>query len=196
MKDVMVAGRALLLDLASTLLFVTLYALTHNLTLSVVLGVALALAQIVRRLVRRETIDALQWISLVLVAASGGTTIAIHDPIFVKLQPSAVYLLVGAAMLRKGWMARYMPARAMESVPDLVVVSGYVWAGLMFVSAVLNLALALHYDVIVWGTLMSAWGIGSKFALFFAQYGMMRFIGRRRYLARGSAPSRLQYSSS
>lgn len=194
MKDLIVAGRALLLDLASTLLFVALYALTHNLTLSVVLGIVLALAQIAWRLVRREKIDALQWISLVLVAASGGTTIAVHDPIFVKLQPSAVYLLVGAAMLQKGWMTRYMPARALEYVPDLVVVSGYVWAGLMFFSALLNLILALHYDVIVWGSLMSAWGIGSKAALFFVQYGVMRFIGRRRHLARGAAP-RLQFSS-
>jgi intracellular septation protein len=184
MKDLAIAGRALLLDLASTLLFVALYALTHNLTLSVVLGIALALAQIVWRLVRREKIDALQWISLVLVAASGATTIAVHDPIFVKLQPSVVYLLVGAAMLQKGWMTRYMPPPALKYVPDLIVISGYVWAGLMFFSAILNLVLALHYDVVVWGSLMSVWGVGSKLTMFFAQYGVMRFIGRRRHIAR------------
>jgi hypothetical protein len=40
------AARALLLDLASTIFFLALYALTHNLSLSVSLGIALAAAQI------------------------------------------------------------------------------------------------------------------------------------------------------
>jgi len=170
--------------------------LTHNLILAVALGIALALVQITWRLARREKVDALQWISLVLVIASGGASLALHSPIFVMLKPSVIYVLVGAAMLQKGWMVRYMPAPALEYVPDLIIISGYVWAGLMFFSAILNLILALHYDVIVWGSLMSVWGVGSKFALFFAQYGVMRFIGRRRHLARGAAPSRLQYSGS
>ena len=185
MKDLLIGGRTVLLDLASTLLFTALYALTHNLILSVLLGIALALVQIVWRLVHREKIEALQWIGLVLVAASGVATIAVHDPIFVKLQPSAIYVLVGIAMLQRGWMLRYMPPRALEYVPDLIIISGYVWAGLMFFSATLNLLLALFYGVIVWGSVMSAWGIGSKAVMFFGQYGVMRFIGRQR--ARGAS---------
>jgi len=31
---------------------------------------------------------------------------------------------------------------------------------------------------------MSVWGIASKLALFFLQYGVMKTVGRRRYRAR------------
>ena len=87
-------------------------------------------------------------------------------------------------MLKRGWMDRYLPPMALEQMPDLSVAFGYVWAGLMFLSAVLNLCVAWTFSVMVWGTVMSAWGIASKFALFFVQYGVMKFIGRRRYRAR------------
>ena len=188
MKDLAIAGRALLLDLASTLLFLALYALTRNLVLSVALGSALALVQIAWRLARRKKVDALQWTSLVVVIAIRGGTKASSPTIriFVMLKPSAIYALVGVAMLQRGWMMRYMPAPALEYVPDLIIISGYIWAGLMFFSAILNLVLALHYDVIVWGSVMSVWGIGSKLAMFLAQYGVMRFIGRRRHITRGA----------
>jgi hypothetical protein len=72
-------------------------------------------------------------------------------------------------------------------VPDLVIASGYVWAGLMFASAALNLFLALQTSILVWGSVMAAWGTGSKIALFVLQYATMRFVGRRRYLARTAA---------
>jgi intracellular septation protein len=174
----------LLLDFASTILFLALYALTGRVELSVVAGILLALGQLGWKLARQEKPDALQWISLVLVIASGSATLAVHNPIFVMLKPTIINLLVAGAMLQRGWMVRYMPARAMEFVPDLVVTFGYVWAGMMALSAVLNLVLALNFSVMIWGSVMSVWGIASTIALFLAQYGIMKFIGRQRYLVR------------
>jgi intracellular septation protein len=184
MKDLALAGRALLLDFASTILFLALYALTKNIELSVAAGILLALGQLGWKLARHEKPDALQWISLVLVIASGGATLAVNNPIFVMLKPTIINLLVAGAMLQKGWMARYMPARAMEFVPDLVVTFGYVWAGMMALSALLNLVLALNFSVMIWSSVMAVWGIASTIALFLAQYGIMKFIGRQRYHAR------------
>ena len=181
------SARALLQDLASTILFLILFALTRNLMLSVALALALALGQIGWQLARRKPIDALQWVSLVVVIASGAGTLITRNPVFVMLKPSVIYLLVGAAMLRRGWMDRYLPSIARETVPDLGVAFGYGWAGLMFFSAALNLWAALNLGVVAWGALMSAWGIASKFMLFFAQFGTMRFVGRRRYRARLAA---------
>ena len=54
--------------------------------------------------------------------------------------------IVGIVMLKRGWMNRYLPRIAIETVPDVAVVFGYVWSGLMFFSAALNVALALKYD--------------------------------------------------
>jgi intracellular septation protein A len=187
LKGLVFAGRALLADLASTLLFLILYELTQNLAISVGVGIAVALAQIGWKLARRGRIDALQWSSLFLVIASGSATLITRDPRFVMLKPTVIYLLVGLPMMQRGWMLRYMPERAMRFVPDLAYGFGYVWAGMMFFSAALNLILALTLDLVAWGTLMSIWGTASKIGLFFLQYGIMRFVGHRRYRAGQSA---------
>jgi intracellular septation protein len=55
-----------------------------------------------------------------------------------------------------------------------------VWAGLMFLSAALNLALALTLGTADWAAAMSVWGIASKIALFLIQYAVMHRIGHRR----------------
>jgi intracellular septation protein A len=187
LKGLVFAGRALLADLASTLLFLILYELTQNLAISVIAGIAVALAQIGWKLARRGRIDALQWISLFLVIASGSATLITRDPRFVMFKPTVIYLLVGLPMMQRGWMLRFMSERAMRFVPDLAYGFGYVWAGMMFFSAALNLVLALTLDLVAWGTLMSIWGTASKIGLFFLQYGIMWFVGHRRYRAGQSA---------
>jgi intracellular septation protein len=184
MRMLVSAARPLLQDLASTILFMILFALTRNLMLSVAVGMAVAIGQIAWQLGQRKRIDALQWVSLVVVIAAGASSLITDNPLFVMLKPSAIYFLVGAVMLRRGWMNRYLPPIAREKVPDLAITFGYVWAGLMFLSAALNLWAAFNLGVVAWGALMSAWSIASKFGLFFVQFGTMKFIGRRRYRAR------------
>jgi intracellular septation protein A len=180
MKEMLHSGRALLSDLASTLLFFALYGLSGNLTLSVAAGLLLVIAQIGWQLARRRPVDTLQWISLVVVIAAGAGTLQSRNPLYVMLQPSAIYLLVGTAMLKRGWMQRYLPAIARQTLPDMTILFGYVWAGLMFFSAALNLVIALNASVLSWGAFMSVWGTASKIALFLIQYGVMKTIGRRR----------------
>ena len=187
MKYLAGAARVLLEDLASTILFFGLYVLTQNILLSVTLAIALAVLQIGWRLLRRQPVGTMQWVSAIAVAASGTATLVTRDPIFVMLKPSLIYVFVGCAMLQKGWLVRYMPPRALEFVPDLVIASGYVWAGLMFFSAALNLVLATQVSVLAWGSAMSVWSTASKAALLVLQYSYMRMIGRRRYLARTAA---------
>lgn len=186
MRDLLHTAKFLLFDLASTLFFFGLYSLTQELTLSVVAGLALAFGQIGWELVRGKSVDALQWVSLVAVAASGASTLHTGNPLYVMLQPSALYALVGLAMLQRGWMNRYLPQRALQYLPDLGIAFGYVWAGLMFVSAAVNLDLALTLDMKGWGMAITAWGIVSKAGLTFVQFAVMKSAGRRRRLARAA----------
>jgi|SRR5450432_290921 intracellular septation protein len=179
MRNLFEAARVLLLDLASTIFFLALYLLTNNLYLSVAIGMALGLAQIGWQLFHRKPVEALQWLSLVLILASGTATLVTHDARFIMLKPSAIYALVGVVMLKRGWMNRYLPPRA-AGVVDVATTFGYVWAGLMFFSAALNIALALSLDAKTWAAAMSAWGIASKIGLFLIQYATMNVVGRRR----------------
>jgi intracellular septation protein A len=187
MKMLFDSGKFLLLDMASTLFFLALYLITRNIPLSIALGMLLGVGQIVWQYFRKKPIDTMQWLSLFLVVASGSAALITHDPRFVMVKPSLIYLIVGTVMLKRGWMNRYLPAVAIEFVPDIAVIFGFVWAGLMFFSAALNLVLALEFSPLVWGSAMSIWGIASKALLFFVQFGTMRTIGFRRARARMSA---------
>ena len=64
------AAKLLLLDLASTILFVAIFLLTHNIYLSIGLGVALGLAQIGIQFARSKPIETMEWLSLFLVIAA------------------------------------------------------------------------------------------------------------------------------
>ena len=187
MKNLFEAGKLLLLDMAATLLFLVLYLLTHNVTLSVVLGMVLGTAQIGWQLARRKPIDTMQWMSLFLVLGAGTVTLITDDPRFVMIKPSVIYIIVGIVMLRRGWMNRYLPPIAIELVPDIAIIVGYAWSGLMFFSAALNVIVALNFDVATWSAAMSIYGIVSKGAMFLIGYVVMRTIGaaRRRNLAGG-----------
>jgi intracellular septation protein A len=186
MRNLFSAARLLLLDLASTIFFLVVYLATDQLLVAVGLGMALGVAQIAWHLARREAIGTMQWLSIVLVLASGTATLVTNDPRFVMFKPSIIYCIVGAVMLKRGWMNRYLPPRA-APVVDVATTFGYVWAGLMFASAALNIALALSLDAKIWAAFMSGWGVFSKLGLFLVQYATMTAIGRRRAAAAAMA---------
>jgi intracellular septation protein A len=181
------SAKVLLSDLASTLFFLVLFLLTKNLILSVALGMALGVIQIGLEFARRKPVDTMQWLSLFLVLASGTTTLLTNDPRFVMVKPSVIYVIVGIVMLRPGWMNRYLPPIAVAVVPDIAFVFGFVWAGLMFASAALNLVVAVTLDAATWAVVMSIWGMASKIGLFLIQYAIMRLIGVRRRRAATAA---------
>jgi intracellular septation protein A len=183
MKDFLNAARLLLLDLASTLVFLLLFLLTHNTMLSVGLGVAFGVAQIGIQFVRGKRIDVMEWLSLFLVVAAGTATLLTHDPRFVLFKPSVIYAIVGVVMLKPGWLNRYLPDIARTVMPDVAVVVGYAWAVLMFVSAVVNGFVALTCDVATWAMVMPIYGIVSKVVVFLGGFAAMRIIGRRRITA-------------
>jgi intracellular septation protein A len=180
MANLMHSARLLVSDLASTILFLIVLLITKDLMLAVALGVGLGVIQIGWMKLRRQPIDTMQWLSIGLVVVSGIATMLTSDARFVMLKPSVIYCIVGAYMLKPGWMTRYLPPIAVHLVPDLAWTFGFVWAGLMFLSAALNIALALTLDPVSWSATMSIWGLASKVALFLAQYGLMRFVGMRR----------------
>jgi intracellular septation protein len=189
MKNLFQASRVLLLDMASTLLFLAAYLLTDNLFLAVGLGVALGIGQIVWHFIQKKPVEALQWLSVVIIVASGSATFLTNDPLFVMLKPTVIYVVVGVVMLKRGWMVRYIPPIAQMTVADLAITFGYVWAGMMFFSAALNIVLALMLDPATWAAVKSTWAIASKVGLFMVQYAVMKSTAIRRVRARMAAES-------
>ena len=88
-------------------------------------------------------------------------------------------------MLRPGWIVRYQPPLALRWSRDVGMAFGYIWAGLMFATGALNMALVIHGDPKLWAWFLGVFPIASKLALFAVQYGLTRLIVIRRMRAAG-----------
>src|SRR5215467_2567283 len=183
MRNLLHAAKLLLLDLASTIVFLVAYLASNNIPLSIALGMALGIAQISVQFARKKPIATMEWLSLFLVVASGTAALVTRDPRFVMFKPSVIYMIVGVVMLRPGWINRYLPPLANAVVPDVAIIVGFLWAGLMFASAAVNVFVAINYSVVTWAWFMPVFGIVSKIVLLLVSFGMMRMIGRRRFAA-------------
>jgi intracellular septation protein len=179
MNDFLKAAKLLLLDLASTLFFLVLFLLTHNTILSVGGGMALGQTQIGIQFIRRKPIDTMEWLSLFLVMAAGTATLLTDDPRFVLFKPSVIYAIVGIVMLKPGWLNRYLPEIARVVASDVAMMVGFVWAGLMFLSAGVNAFVALAWSVPTWAVVMPVFGIVSKVVVFFFGFAVIRLTARR-----------------
>ena len=181
-----VAGRELATDLLSSLLFAGLLSFTHDVTLSIGIAIAAGVAQIGWLTLRGRRADAMQWMSLGLVVVFGGASLMTHDPRFLMFKPTLIYCAVGAVMLKRGWMIRYMPPKALAWSDDVVTVFGYIWAGMMFMTAAINLALVVNGDPKTWAWFLGVFPLASKLGLFAVQYLTTRFIVMRRMRAAGA----------
>ena len=114
MRYVLEAMRPILIDFISTIVFFILLWTTHDFVLAIVLGIAAGVAEVAWRLVRRKPVGALTWLSLGLVVFFGAASIFTHQPVFVMLKPTIAYGLVGASMLKRGWMHDYAPQIARQ----------------------------------------------------------------------------------
>ncbi len=188
MKSLLVSAKFLALDLASTLVLLAVLRLTHSIPLAAGLGISIALGQVGYDLLRRKPVHPLLWLSLVVVAASGAATLVTQDARFIMIKPSVISFVFGLIMLKRGWMDRYLPPIALEVVPDIAVIFGYVWAGSQFLAAAVNIVVALNFDAVAWASFMSIYHMVTLVGLFLVQYATMRLIGARRRRAASAEP--------
>jgi intracellular septation protein A len=168
-------------DLFSTILFVSLYAITGDVVLTTAIAVGAGLAQIAYQKLRGRPIEAMEILSLALVVVFGGLALVTHDGRFIMAKPSIIHFAIGAVMLRRGWMDRYLPAVAHETLPpSLIVAAGYAWAALMFGLGITNLAVAAWCDRRTWTLYITIAPLAAKFLAFGLQYLLFRFVIVRR----------------
>jgi intracellular septation protein A len=177
------AGKGLAADLLSSLIFAGLFAGTHDVALSIGIAIAAGAAQIAYAKLRGHAVDAMQWMSLGLVIVFGGASLMTHDPRFLMFKPSLIYCAVGAVMLKRGWMNRYVVPEALAWSADVTTVFGYLWAAMMFLTAGLNTYLVMTGDVKTWVVFLAIFPAASKLSLFAVQYLATRTITIRRMKA-------------
>ncbi len=149
MKDVFAR---LASDFFSTIVFLVVYFATNNVLLATGIAIAGAVAQLVHSHIKSETLGFMTWASLALVIVLGSATLLTHDPRFVLAKPAIAHFAIGAIMLKRGWMLRYMPPIVVQTIPEYVTLAGYAWAVLMFAIGAGTIAVAATGDIKLWAT--------------------------------------------
>src|SRR3954463_7975336 len=180
MKDVFAR---LATDFFSTIVFLVVYLATDNIVLATGVAIAGAIAQVVYSRIKRRELGFMTWASLGLVIVLGGATLLTNDPRFVMAKPSIAHFAIGAIMLRRGWMLRYMPSLVTETIPEYVTVAGYAWAALMFALGLGPIAVASTGDLKLWAIYVSVVSVGAKVAAFAIQYAAFRILVTNRLRA-------------
>ena len=179
MKTLLYAIGPMLFDSLGILVFAVLLVAGAGIVPATVAGTVVALAVVGYELVRGKKVAALQWISLASVLFTAAATLFTGDPRFVMAKPTIVYLIVGTVMLRKGWLNRYIPSEQLAIVGDVMDRFGMIWAALMFVSAALNLIIALFFTS-WWPLFVGIFPLASKFTLFAAHVAVVHVITQAR----------------
>jgi intracellular septation protein len=173
MKDVFAR---LASDFFSTIVFLALYLTTGDVLLATGVAIAGAVAQVIYSRIKGQQLTFMTYASLALVIVLGSATLLTNDPRFVLAKPSIAHFAIGAIMLKRGWMLRYVPPIVSETIPEYVTIAGYAWAGLMFALGAGVIAVASTGDMKLWALYVSVVAIGAKVAAFAVQYVAFRVI--------------------
>ena len=180
MKDVFAK---LLTDFLSTIVFLVVYLTTDNVVLATSVAIAGAVAQVVYARVKGQPLSFMTYASLALVIVLGSATLLTNDPRFVLAKPSIAHFAIGAIMLKRGWMLRYMPPIVVETIPNYITLAGYAWAALMFALGLGVIAVASTGDIKLWAIYVSVVAVGAKIAAFTVQYVAFRILVTNRIRA-------------
>jgi intracellular septation protein len=133
-------------------------------------------AQVIYARVKGRPLGFMTYASLALVIVLGTATLLTQDPRFVLAKPAIAHFAIGAIMLKRGWMLRYMPPIVTETIPEYVMIAGYGWAALMFALGAGTIAVAMTGDIKLWAFYVSVVALGAKIVAFAVQYVAFRML--------------------
>lgn len=114
---------------------------------------------------RHRKVDAMLWVSLVIVSVFGGATLFFHDPTFIKWKPTALYWLfsatlwVSAAVFQRNLIRRMLEAQIALPEPMWTRLN-LAWAAFFGFMGALNLVVAYHYSEETWVNFKLFGGMG------------------------------------
>ncbi len=88
-------------------------------------------------------ISPMLWLSTVLIVGFGGLTVLLHDPLWIQVKPTAIYLLFGVTLLAGWWRGKALLKILLEAAFEGLSDEGWMklsrnWALFFLVLAALN----------------------------------------------------------
>jgi intracellular septation protein len=174
-------------DFLSTILFIAIYLITDNVLLATGVAIAGAIVQVIYAHIKGKPLGFMTYASLALVIVLGSATLLTNDPRFVLAKPAIGHFAIGAIMLKRGWLLRYLPPIVTETIPEYVTLAGFAWAALMFALGCGTIAVALTGDMKLWTFYVTIVLVGAKLAAFAIQYVAFRILITNRIRAAARA---------
>jgi intracellular septation protein len=147
-----------LFDLFPSILFFIAFKFGDIYTATIVAMVA-TIGQILWVYYRHRKIDAMQWVSLVMILVFGSLTIFLHDKTFIQLKPTALYwlfssvLFISSEFFKKNWievlMGKQVTLKAQNS-HSVWMTLNRAWAAFFFFMGALNLYVAFEFSEETW----------------------------------------------
>ena len=166
-----------LFDIFPVILFFVAYKIS-GIFVATSVAIAATAAQIGWVWAKHRRVETMQWVSLALIVVFGGATLILRDETFIKLKPTVLYWLFGAALTISAWAFKKNLIRAMMekqvTAPDAVwekLLAG--WIGFFVVMGGLNLYVAYNYDTAIWVNFKLFGGIGLMILFVIAQAVML-----------------------
>lgn len=175
MRYLVSTAKPILEDLLGTAVFYAVLMATGSVIAAASAGLAVGFAQATRHRMKREQIPGLLLMGILLTITLGGLSIATDDPRIVMMKPTIVYCCIGATMLPRRWVLRYIPRIGLDMLPGATWErAGRAWTWLMFLIAVLNAVLVSSMPPREAAEWFLAIATGSKLVLFAFQYALLR----------------------
>lgn len=114
-----------------------------------------SLTQISYLLLRKKKVDAMLWISFLIIAAFGSATIYFHNETFIKWKPTVIYgcyaasFLLGQFIFKKNLLKTAMGSQI--SLPEKIWEKlSLVWVAYFLIMALVNLYVAFNFPTSTW----------------------------------------------
>ncbi|MGH6627066.1 MAG: septation protein A [Burkholderiaceae bacterium] len=154
----------LLIDFFPIILFFVAFKLA-GIYVATAVAIAATLIQIGYLYVKHRKVEPMQWVSLGVIVLFGGATLIAHNETFIKWKPTALYWLMGGALLagqllfRKNLLKSLMGAQ-MELPDQAWRAMNWSWIGFFTVMGLLNLWVAFNFDTDTWVNFKLFGGLG------------------------------------
>ncbi|MDW7535339.1 MAG: septation protein A [Candidatus Nitrotoga sp.] len=144
----------MLFDLFPILLFFIAFKV-FNIYVATGTAIAATVIQIIWVKWRHGKVDAMLWVSFVIIAIFGGATLALHDETYIKFKPTILYWLFAAILIGSNLLLKKNLMRTL--LQEKIILPVRVWGqlnlswGIFFaVLGVVNLYVAFNFSTDAW----------------------------------------------
>lgn len=148
--------------------------------LATAVAIIATFCQIGYLLLRKKKVDAMLWVSLIIIGVFGSATIYFHNENFIKWKPTVLYwcfataLIVSPVLFNKN-LIRSMLEQQIKLPEMLWPRLNLAWAGFFVTMGLLNLYVAFNFNLATWVNFKLFGGLGLMFVF---------IIGQSLYLAK------------